>query len=90
VATTFSSFRSSDRLSIDDRLGFMSHFWPEYHLIIVSWSESPAVENRFRASALPLSPVQRFLLGRNSKRKTGDYEEYKICGESESWRHSRR
>jgi hypothetical protein len=34
--------------------GFLSRFSAEYHLNSIGWSDSPAVENRFRASALPL------------------------------------
>ena len=51
----------------------------------IGWFDSPAVENRFRASALPLltgaaTPSQQNLAG-----KTGDYEKHKISGESGSW-----
>jgi hypothetical protein len=58
------------------------------HLNSIGWSDSPVVENRFRAFALPLltgaaTPSQQNLAG-----NTGDYEEHKILGESGS-RYSR-
>ena len=68
---------------------FLNRSSDESHLIDIDfdigWFDSPAVENRFRASALPLltgaaTPSQQNLAG-----KTGDYEKHKISGESGSW-----
>jgi hypothetical protein len=55
------------------------------HLSRIGWSDSPAVENRLRASALPLLTRCSDSLSAELPGSTGDYEEHKISGEGDSW-----
>lgn len=67
----------------------LSRSWTGSHLNSIGWSDSPAVENRLRASALPLVTRSSDSFSAELPGNKGDYEEHQISGEGDSW-HSRR